>query len=117
MARVNELLRRELSQILHTKYQEMAVFITITEVAVSPDLRHGQVFYSVLGEEANVHLAERFFSEHRSELQQRASRHITLKYFPQLRFIHDNSIERGNQVLRILDQLEQDGQMGTRPAS
>ncbi|MGF1448281.1 MAG: ribosome-binding factor A [Opitutales bacterium] len=114
---MNELLRRELSQILHTQYQEMAVFITITEVAVAPDLRQGRVFYSVLGEEANVYLAEQFFSTHRAELQQRASRHITLKYFPQLRFEHDKSIERGNEVLRILDELEQDGQLGSNPSS
>lgn len=111
MVRVNELLRRELSQLLHTHYQDMAVSITITEVDVAPDLRSGQVYYSVLGDESNVHLAERFFGEHRSELQQRASKFITLKYFPQLRFIYDNSIERGNQVLRILDQLEEEGQL------
>jgi ribosome-binding factor A len=33
-------------------------------------------------------------------------RGIILKYTPQLRFILDESIERGNRVLRILDELE-----------
>ena len=37
--RVNELVQRELSAILHQHYQSETVAVTITEVRVSPDLR------------------------------------------------------------------------------
>ena len=47
--RINELVQREISAYLHTRYQSEAVRITITSVRVSPDLHEGRVFYSVLG--------------------------------------------------------------------
>ena len=39
--RVNELIQRELGDILHRRYQSETVAITITEVRVAPDLRDG----------------------------------------------------------------------------
>ena len=52
--RVNELIQRELGDILRRHYQSEAVAITITEVRVSPDLRDGRVFVSVVGDEDTV---------------------------------------------------------------
>ncbi|HYP16009.1 MAG TPA: ribosome-binding factor A, partial [Opitutus sp.] len=49
--RVNELLQRELSDILRKRYQSESVAITITEVRVAPDLRDARVFVSVVGSE------------------------------------------------------------------
>ena len=42
--RVNELLRRELGDILRKHYQAEAVAMTVTEVRVAPDLRDAIVF-------------------------------------------------------------------------
>jgi ribosome-binding factor A len=111
MARVNELLKRELSQVLHTRYQDLAVSITIVDVDIAADLRHGRVYYSVLGDAANEREAARFFAEHRGELQKAASKPVTLKYFPQLTFEQDRSIERGTAVLERLDELERNGEL------
>ena len=41
--RVNELIQRELGDILRRRYQSEAVAVTITEVRVAPDLRDGRV--------------------------------------------------------------------------
>ena len=49
--RVNELVQREISDILRKRYQSEAVAITISEVRVSPDLRDARVFVSVVGSE------------------------------------------------------------------
>lgn len=106
--RVNELVKRELSQILHTDYREQAVALTITEVDVSPDLRVAHVYYSVLGDEAAVRKAEKFFSGKAKELRQKVSKVIILKYLPQLKFFHDQSIERGNRVVELLDEIAEE---------
>ena len=42
----------------------------------------------------------------RKRIQGLVGKGIVLKYTPQLRFILDESIEQGNRVLRILDELE-----------
>jgi ribosome-binding factor A len=49
--RVSELIKREISDILHTHMRAEAVMITITGVDVSPDHRNAEVFFSVLGDE------------------------------------------------------------------
>jgi ribosome-binding factor A len=47
----------------------------------------------------------------RKRIQGLVGRGIVLKYTPQLRFILDESIERGNRVLRILDELEKSSRL------
>ncbi|MGF1451709.1 MAG: 30S ribosome-binding factor RbfA [Opitutales bacterium] len=103
--RVNELLRRELGEILHTDYRDQTVRITITEVDVSPDLRNGDVYFSVIGGETDRAAAERFFDRRGSELRRKVARRVILKYLPTLRFHLDDSIERGNRTLEVLDEL------------
>ena len=43
---------------------------------------------------------------HRKRIQGLLGKAIVLKYTPQLRFVLDDSVERGNRVLRILDELD-----------
>ncbi|MEM9227670.1 MAG: 30S ribosome-binding factor RbfA, partial [Verrucomicrobiota bacterium] len=92
--RVNELVKREISDILHTLYQGDTVKLTITEVAVSSDLRNARVYYSVLGDEGDVYLAEKFFAARHRDIRAELSKRIVLKYLPQLKFFQDDSIER-----------------------
>lgn len=104
--RVNELVKREISDILHTRYQGDAVSITITEVSVSPDLRAARVYYSIIGDEGVAYLAEKFFAARHRDIRQELSKRIVLKYLPTLRFVKDDSIARGTDVLKILDELD-----------
>ncbi len=107
--RVNELIMREISDILHTIYQGDTVKITITEVAVSSDLRNARVYYSVLGDEGDSFLAEKFFASKHRQIRSELSRRVVLKYLPQLKFYEDDSIERGTNVLKLLDELDEEG--------
>ncbi|MCX7819815.1 MAG: 30S ribosome-binding factor RbfA [Kiritimatiellae bacterium] len=109
MVRVNELLKREIAA---TLYQEMAgesldfAAITVTDVQVSPDLRHAKVFVSIRGSDAE---ASQIFSRlyrHRIRLQEHCHRRVRLKYTPVLVFERDFAIERGDRVLALLDQMQ-----------
>ena len=108
--RVNELLKREVSQILHTMYRSEAVRITITQVDVSPDLRHGRVYYSVVGDQKTIAAAQLFFKRFSGNISAKAGKHIVLKYFPKLRFVYDPSYERGNKIMELLDDIEDRGE-------
>ena len=109
--RVNELIKREVSQILHTAYRSEAVCITITEVEIAPDLRAGRVFYSVIGDQEAIDNAQKFFKQFSGSIAAEAGKHIVLKYFPKLRFVYDPSYERANRTMELLDELEQ-GEIG-----
>ena len=104
--RVDELIRREISLILHTDYRSEAIFTTVTQVDVAPDLRHARVFYSVLGGEEREKEAESLFRTRASEIRRKVGRKVILKYLPFFDFIRDNSLERGFDLIEKLDDLE-----------
>ena len=105
LARVNELIKREIGTYLSTRYRSESVRWTITSVDVSADLRNASVGYSVLGEELHAREAQLFFRKHAGEIRKVVSKQVILKYSPRLQFVRDLGIERGNRVMEILDEL------------
>ena len=78
-------------------------------VEVSADLRNATVAYSVIGEESVARDAVHFFKKHAGEIRKVVSKHVILKYSPKLHFVRDYGIERGNRVMEILDEIQNEG--------
>ncbi len=106
--RVNELIKREISDILHTRFRGEAVYITIFDVEVAPNLRHARVFFSVLGDEARVRESQAWLDRKRDEIRHQLSKRVVLKYLPHLEFLHDTSIERGMDLIDLMDRVEEE---------
>ncbi len=107
MRRVDALLQRELSSLCEREVvSQLSCLLTITQVKTSADLRHAQVFYSVLGDDAQWAEAEAALDEHRVSLQAGIARAITLKYTPVLNFKRDTTLEQADRVFSIIDELD-----------
>lgn len=106
--RVDELLKREISLIIHTDYRAEAVRVTITEVDVAPDLRRATVFYSVIGGGNEVEEAIAFFRRKASDIRRKVASRVVLKYLPFFDFRYDPSLERGAHLINTLDELDAD---------
>ncbi|HIK18620.1 MAG TPA: 30S ribosome-binding factor RbfA [Leptolyngbyaceae cyanobacterium M33_DOE_097] len=113
VARVAEQIRREVSQMLLSEIKDDRVgagMVSVTDVAVSNDLQHAKIFVSIYGsEDAKAETMEGLRSATgfiRSELGQR----VRLRRTPEVIFLEDHSIERGNRVLSLLNQLNQERQ-------
>lgn len=104
--RVNELIQRELSDILRKRYQSEAVTITITEIRVAPDLRDARVFVSVVGSEEDRATKLRWLRARDRELRQELGRRIVLKYMPRFQYVEDHSTETGTRILHMLDEID-----------
>jgi ribosome-binding factor A len=104
--RVNELIQRELSDILRKRYQAEAVALTITGVQTAPDLRDARVYVSVMGDADAAEKGLRWLGKHQQDLRFELGRRITLKYLPQFTFTLDKSTARGNRILQMLDEVE-----------
>lgn len=104
--RIAELVQRELGAYLHTKYQHEAVTITVAGVQVAPDLKTGKIFYSILGDEEMVNDRFRWLLRKRSEIRRELAQRVQIKHAPDWVFLMDETIERGNRVLEIMDQIE-----------
>jgi len=108
MVRVNELLRRELSEQLHTRYRAEAAPITLTEVICAEDLREAKVYYSALGDAGQQREAARLLERAGQDLRQRMGRRVRLRRLPRLVFVYDQGMERGASVLEKIDEIERD---------
>lgn len=104
--RVNELLQREISDILRKRYQAEAVVVTISEVRVSPDLRDARVFVSIVGDDDLVQTKLRWLRTKAPDIRDELSRRIVLKYLPKLQYVVDSGAIRGSRILRMLDEIE-----------
>jgi ribosome-binding factor A len=113
--RVNELIQREFSDILHKRYQSEATAITITEIRVAPDLRDARVFVSVVGGEEQVEQKLRWLRAHVKDIRHELGRRIVLKFMPQFEFVPDHSPEQGARILQVLDEIE--AQAAAKPPS
>jgi len=111
--RINELVRREISDILRRKYQSEAVALTITEVRVAPDLRDARVFVAVVGDETLAEEKLSWLKSQASGIREEIGRRIVLKYLPHFEYLLDKSFVRASRVLSILDEIEH--KEGNRP--
>jgi ribosome-binding factor A len=104
--RVNELLQREISDILRKRFQTEAVILTISEVRVSPDLRDARVFVSVVGTDEVAEQKLRWLRSKSAEIREELSKRIVLKYLPKLKYQFDTAAVRGSRILMMLDQMD-----------
>jgi ribosome-binding factor A len=107
LERVRELLKREIGEAIRKELPvEEVGLINVNDVLVAPNLKNATVYIGVFGDAAKKKRAMEALLEHRKRVQWVVAQAVILKYTPHLRFVLDESIERGNRVLRILDELE-----------
>lgn len=106
--RVNELLRLEISETLHRRWQSESARITVTCVEISSDLREARVFYSVIGGAAERSAARRLFEHVGKTLRMEVARRVILKYTPSYRSIEDKGAAAGASVIDLLDRVAEE---------
>jgi ribosome-binding factor A len=111
LVRVNELLKREIAEDLYRNFAGSefdAAAITVTRVECAPDLRDANVFVSIFGHEDNRDGMIAYLNRHRQEIIRLMIKRVKLKYTPRLHFIHDESLEGGDQILSMLADMERE---------
>jgi len=103
--RINELLQREISLVLHTRFAQEAVLYTITGVDIASDLRTAKVFFSVLQKDLDPETARLWLGSKVPVISEHLRKHIQLRYLPKLEFVRDEVPDRAERVLRLLDEL------------
>ena len=108
VSRVASLIKREVSQMLINGIKDDRVgagMVSITDIDLSGDLQHAKIFVSIYGsEEAKAETMEGLRSSEafvRKELGHR----IRLRRSPEITFVEDNSLERGDRMVHLLNEL------------
>ena len=113
LERVNSLLKRVIGEAMFRVMQTDDVspgLITVTGVACGKDLRNATVRVSVFGDEALQKRALGHLVHHEREFERIVNREARMKVTPQLRFVLDHSLEKGDETLAIINQLESNGE-------
>jgi ribosome-binding factor A len=107
MRRVNEALREVLSTRIAEGLKDPRIgFVTVTAVETSPDLRHARVFVSVLGNDLEREESLAGLQHAHGVLQSEIARVMHMKRTPELKFVYDETVEKG---MRINELLESEG--------
>ena len=109
--RVRELLKRELNEIFRREFPVDLGIISVTEVGVSNDLHSAKVFVSSIGDDKSQQKAFRTVRKSAGKIQFELGQIVALRYTPKLKFVMDEAYNRGDRVLKILDEIEQDHQI------
>jgi ribosome-binding factor A len=105
--RVRELLKREIGEIIRREIPvSEAGVISVNDVGVSSDFQSATVFVGVFGSAEQKKRALTMLQDQRKRIQGLVGKSVVLKHTPQLRFLSDDSVERGNRILKILDEID-----------
>lgn len=113
VSRVASLIKREVSQVLLYDIKDDRVgtgMVSITEVEVSGDLQHAKIFVSIYGtEEARRSTMEGLRSA-TGYIRSHLGKHIRLRRTPEVVFLEDRSLERGDKIIDLLNQISHEHQ-------
>ena len=103
--RINVILRRYISEIISrdVKDPRLASLITIINVTVSKDIRHARVFTSVMGDSNKSAQTVETLNSASGFIRQNLMPKLRTKNVPHLKFVLDDSIQRGNHLLGKID--------------
>ena len=101
--KVGDQIQRELSEIIHRELRDPGVgMITLTGVDVSPDCAYATVYFTCL-DAAHVKLAKAGLQRANGFLRAQIGKRIKIWTTPELKFVYDESVERGDRLSRLID--------------
>jgi ribosome-binding factor A len=113
VARVAALIKREVSQMLLTEIKDDRVgagMVSVTDVDVSGDLQHAKIFVSIYGTETAKAETMAGLDSSANYVRKELGSRMQLRRTPTVKFIEDRSLERGDNMLNLLNQISQERQ-------
>ena len=104
-SRVAEQVQRELAELIRLELKDPRVgLITLTGVELTPDYAHAKVFYTTLAETAARQDIDVGLRRASGFLRRELGRRIRIHTLPELHFVFDESVERGDRLSRLIDE-------------
>lgn len=105
--RVNDLIRTHVCDLIERELNDPRVEgVTVTDVEVTPDTRHATIFYSLIGDEERKAEVACGLESASGWLTRELGKRLRTRNTPQLKFEFDQSLEYGDHMSRLLDQLK-----------
>ena len=108
--RVNSLLVEVIAEVIMREVKDPRIpsLITITKVETSPDLRQAKVYFSLIGSEKDKKTALQILQEAAGFIGMTASKKVVLRFFPQLTFKIDDTMEKHQRIDDLLKKIDEE---------
>jgi ribosome-binding factor A len=105
--RLNSLFRQEISDLVQRQVKDprLGSFISITAVEISPDMRYAKVFVSRLGTDIERKETLKALTSASGFIRHELAERLKTRRIPELNFRLDNTIEKADKILRIIDEI------------
>ena len=108
LQRVNQLIKKELSQIILREIEFPAgVLVTITRVESASNLIQAKVFISVIPEEKILEVLQ-ILNYQIYELQQKINKRLKMRPVPRLKFLGEKKTNEAGRIEAILEGLKKE---------
>lgn len=105
--KMNNIIQRELSSILQTEVKDPAIgFCTITGVSITNDLSIAKVYVTFLDKYTKKHMQA--LEHSKGFIRSLLAKRLTIRKCPELQFVLDTSLEYGNKIESIIDELNKE---------
>lgn len=106
--RLNHAFQEEISMILMTEIKDEDIkFVTITGVETTSDLSYAKVYFTVLDATKRKSTLEALNGA-ASFIRGKLAERVEVRHTPELKFIYDTSIEYGNHIDEIIDNINKE---------
>ena len=107
VARLNEQLKRELSELIRTQVRDRRVgVVTVTAVEMASDLGSASVFVRIIGDEAEFKETLAGLEAAAPFLRGLLGRILHIRRIPELRFREDRSMEHARRIEQLLSEVD-----------
>lgn len=104
-SRVAEQVQRELAELIRLELMDPRIgLVTITGVELTPDYAHAKVFYTTLADPSARQGIDAGLRRASGFLRRELGRRIRIHTLPELHFVFDESVERGDRLSRLIDE-------------
>lgn len=106
--KVAHLMRREVADVLERRLRDprLTSLVSVTDVEVTPDLSFARIYVSVLGDEETRRRALATLAHAAGFVRRELGARLGLREVPEVRFVHDVSLDRGARVDELLRRLQ-----------
>lgn len=113
ISRVASLIQQEVSSMLINDIKDDRVgagMVSVTDVDVSGDLQHAKIYVSIYGTEEAKQETMAGLKSATGYVRRELGQRIRLRRTPEVVFIEDRALERGDRMLTLLNQLSEERQ-------
>ena len=105
--RVRKTLMKEIADIVQKDIRDsrIAGIVSITDIELAHDNSFAKVYFSVFASEEAKKQTIEALEDNVSKIRYEVGKRIRLRLTPELRFIPDDSLERGTRVMDLIDKV------------